>query len=160
MKGPVVFTVAVAIAVATAVALLTMGLSGGGPFGATAVPPGVARVVTRDGRVIELRVEVADTPERRARGLMGRRYLDEEAGMLFVFPEPTHGAFWMKDTLIPLSIAFLGEEGEITAILDMEPCAAEPCPRYRPPSPYVAALEVRRGWFRRHGVAVGDRVEY
>ena len=57
--------------------------------------------------------------------------------MAFVWDEPTQGAFWMKDTLIPLSVAFWDEDGRIVGIVDMEPCATEPCPTYASPAPYV-----------------------
>ena len=65
----------------------------------------------------------------------------------------------MKNTLIPLSIAFWDRNGVIAAIMDMQPCRAEPCPRYRPGIMYVGAVEVNQGFFEDHGVEVGDRVE-
>ncbi len=79
--------------------------------------------------------------------------------MVFRFPEPTDAGFWMKDTTLPLSIAFWGRDGRILAILDMEPCPKDPCPIYRPGTSYETALEMRRGWFDEHGVEIGDRVE-
>ncbi|TBH17469.1 DUF192 domain-containing protein [Thermus thermamylovorans] len=105
-----------------------------------------------------LRVEVADTPERQARGLMFREALAEDEGMVFLFPAPTAGGFWMKNTLIPLSIAFFDREGMILRILDMEPCRADPCPVYHPGVIYQGALEVNQGWFARHGLTPGARV--
>jgi uncharacterized membrane protein (UPF0127 family) len=122
---------------------------GGGTTGPTVVIDTAA-----DEQVI--RVEVADDAEERARGLMGRRELAEDAGMVFVFPEPTRGAFWMRDTLIPLSIAFYDGSGTILRILDMEPCRAEPCPLYDPGVAYRGALEVNQGAFERWGVLPGD----
>ena len=65
----------------------------------------------------------------------------------------------MKDTLIPLSIAFWDEDGRIVGIQDMEPCTADPCPTYGSPEPYVGALEVNQGFFDEHGVVIGDRIE-
>ena len=65
----------------------------------------------------------------------------------------------MKDTQIPLSIAFWRAGGRIVSIMDMPPCRVDPCPSFRPATPYVGALEVHRGFFERHGVEVGDRVE-
>jgi len=114
---------------------------------------------TSSGRTVELRVEVADDPTERSRGLMGREGLPENRGMTFLFEAETTSGFWMKDTLIPLSIAFWDRDGRIVQILDMRPCASDPCPTYRPGVPYVGAVEVNRGWFERNRVAIGDRVE-
>ncbi len=114
--------------------------------------------VEAGGRRFTLRVEVADTPERWAQGLMFRERLGEDEGMVFLFPGPQTGGFWMKNTLIPLSIAFFSQEGMILRILDMEPCRADPCPVYYPGVVYWGALEVNRGWFARRGVAPGGRV--
>jgi len=123
-------------------------------------PDAEAAVVIRtaDGPV-ELNVELADTTEERATGLMGRESIGPHDGMAFTFEEPTDGSFWMKNTLIPLSIAFWDEGGRIVGILDMEPCADDPCPTYGPGVPYVGALEVEQGAFEEHGVEVGDRLE-
>ena len=101
-------------------------------------------------------VEVADSQAERERGLMGRRELPDDAGMVFVFPTDSTSAFWMKDTLIPLSIAFYDESGRIVRILDMEPCRRDPCPLYDPGASYRGALEVNRGAFERWGVREGD----
>jgi uncharacterized membrane protein (UPF0127 family) len=108
---------------------------------------------------VRVTVEEADTPAERAHGLMGRTSLGTDEGMVFVFDGPTDGSFWMKDTLIPLSIAFWDEEGRIVGIRDMEPCTADPCPTYGSPEPYVGALEVDQGFFAQHGVVIGDRIE-
>jgi uncharacterized membrane protein (UPF0127 family) len=133
--------------------LLTLGGCGGEttPARAEAVLDTAAGEVTLD-------VEVVDTPGERRRGLMGRTTLPETAGMLFVYPEDSRARFWMKDTLLPLSIAFLSAEGRILAILDMEPCSADPCPLYDAEVPYRMALEVNRGTFERIGADVGDLV--
>jgi uncharacterized protein len=113
---------------------------------------------TNDGSVT-LAVEVADTPQERAEGLMGRATLPPNAGMAFVWPEPTRGSFWMKDTLIPLSIGFWDEDGRIVSVLEMDPCHADPCPSYDPGVEYAGAVEVNQGYFRAHGVETGDVVE-
>ena len=112
-------------------------------------------------RTVTVRVEVADTAEERARGLMGRETLPRDAGMVFAYERETTGGYWMKDTLIPLSIAFYGADGEILRILDMEPCRRDPCPVYDPGVSYRGALEVNAGTFSRLGVEEGDtlRVE-
>ena len=90
---------------------------------------------------------------------MFRESLGANRGMLFVFFEPTTSGFWMKDTLIPLSIAFFDRDGRIVDIVDMDPCKREPCRVYASDAPYVGALEVNQGFFERNGIEVGDVVE-
>jgi hypothetical protein len=127
--------------------------------GDTAAPSGTSSLAIGSGPTqVVLRVEVADTPEERSTGLMGREHLPEDLGMAFLFDGPTTARFWMKDTLIPLSIGFWDEGGSLVDILDMPPCAADPCPTYGPDVPYVGAVEVNEGWFQRSGVQVGDHV--
>lgn len=109
--------------------------------------------------LVELDVEVADDEAERATGLMHREELAPFDGMAFVWDEPVSTSFWMKDTLIPLSIAFWDEQGRIVAILDMEPCEADPCPTYDPGASFVGAVEVRQGLFELRRIGVGDRVE-
>jgi uncharacterized membrane protein (UPF0127 family) len=79
--------------------------------------------------------------------------------MAFLWSEPTATTFGMENTLIPLSIAFWDERGRIVAILDMEPCEADPCPIYDPGTSYEGAVEVGQGAFAERGVKVGDRVD-
>lgn len=105
------------------------------------------------GTVLE--VEVADDPESRARGLMGRTELGETEGMLFVFESSEPRSFWMKDTPLPLSIAYIDERWTIREIHDMEPRSLEPVPS-RFPARY--ALEVNQGAFERLGIEPGDRI--
>jgi uncharacterized membrane protein (UPF0127 family) len=121
--------------------------------------PELERVViaTADGPV-EVHAEIADDAAERETGLMNRESLAADGGMLFVFEEDTNSAFWMKNTLVPLSIAFVAADGEILRILDMEPCTADPCPVYDPGVTYRTALEVNKGAFREWGVAAGDRL--
>jgi uncharacterized membrane protein (UPF0127 family) len=126
--------------------------------GSAASEPAELEIHTTDG-VVALDVEVADESGERATGLMGREKLDPFDGMAFIWDEPVRTSFWMKDTLIPLSIAFWNEDGEILAILDMEPCEADPCPTYDPGVPFTGALEVPQGLLGDRGVQVGDRVE-
>jgi uncharacterized membrane protein (UPF0127 family) len=102
-------------------------------------------------------VEVAATPRSRQCGLSKRSVLDANQGMLFVYPEANVRTFWMKNTWIPLSIAFLDDSGTIINIETMSP--AQTRQRYRSSSPATYALEVNQGWFRWHGVEAGDRVE-
>jgi len=123
-----------------------------------AVPIASAVIQTADGAV-SLRVETADTDAEREHGLMDRTSLGADEGMVFLFDSPSDGSFWMKNTLIPLSIAFWDEDGRIVGIRDMDPCTADPCPTYGSPDPYVGALEVDQGFFTEHGVVIGDRIE-
>lgn len=116
---------------------------------------GTAIIETDDGAVM-VEIEVADRPELQAQGLMYRESLDADAGMLFVFFEETDSGFWMKNTLIPLSIAFFDRDGTILKILDMEPCEADPCDTYSPGVTYSGALEVNQGAFEDWGVEEGD----
>lgn len=116
-----------------------------------------ALIDTVEGSVL-FEVEVARTDAEKEVGLMGRESLPEDRGMAFVFFQPTTGGFWMKDTLIPLSIAFIGSDGFIQEIQDMDPCVEETCPIHAPAEPYALALEVNKGAFDRAGVDVGDRV--
>jgi uncharacterized membrane protein (UPF0127 family) len=112
---------------------------------------------------VTLQVEVADTPDSRARGLMFRRQLDEYSGMLFIFDSTGRWAFWMKNTLIPLSIAFIDDSWTVVDIQDMQVApdpATGPFVLYEPARPCRYALEVTQGFFRRHGIGVGARVVY
>ena len=110
------------------------------------------------GREVEVRVEVADDPAEQERGLMYRTALAENRGMLFVFPREQRLSFWMKNTLIPLSIAYMDSEGRIVDIQDMKPLDDKP-PHYVSAEPSKYALEVNQGFFEEHGVKVGDRAE-
>lgn len=99
-----------------------------------------------------IEAEVAHTQETRMRGLMFRQSMTEQHGMLFVFAERAQHCMWMRNTLIPLSVAFLDEAGRVINIEDMQPktennhCAAAPA-RY--------ALEMNLGWFKRKGIGAG-----
>ena len=115
-------------------------------------------LIDTEGNSVLIDVDVAETDEQRAFGLMKRESLPDDEGMLFVFFEETASAFTMRNTLIPLSIAFFDLDGEIVKILDMEPCEAEPCPSYDPGVTYRGALEVNEGAFDEWGVEMGDMV--
>jgi uncharacterized membrane protein (UPF0127 family) len=114
---------------------------------------------TDNGDVQTSALEVADNDQERTRGLMERTELPADGGMVFVFPGGTSGPFWMKNTLIPLSIAFWNDEGTVLDILEMVPCEAESCPLYSPGITYTHALEMNAGWFADNGIEIGDRVE-
>lgn len=114
------------------------------------------RVVTGQGQEFALTVEVPITREAMARGLMGRSSLPEEAGMLFLFGGVRSG-FWMKDTLIPLSVAFISQDGVIQDIQEMQPLTTN---IHSTDKPYIYGLEVNQGWFARRGIKAGDRVRF
>jgi len=105
----------------------------------------------------QLAAELATTPTTRGCGLSHRDQLPQNHGMLFVFPDRRPRTFWMKDTTIPLSIAFLDDSGKILSIQDMVPLQTDP--QYHSSQPANYALEVNQGWFRRRGIEVGDVVE-
>jgi uncharacterized membrane protein (UPF0127 family) len=114
-------------------------------------------LINTDGGSVLLDGEVAETAEEQAFGLMFRRSLPGDAGMVFVFFEPFSGGFYMKNTFIPLSIAYFDDKGVILKILDMEPCE-EDSTLYDPGVPYSGALEVNQGAFAELGVKEGDRI--
>ncbi|NYE04314.1 hypothetical protein F4694_001058 [Bacillus niacini] len=111
-------------------------------------------------KTIPLTVQVADTPKKRDKGLMFVEQLPENEGMLFVFSGKTYGGFWMKNTFIPLSIAFLDSDGKILKILDMMPCKEDFCPTYDPELTYHYALEVNLGWFEKNQIKEGDFIKF
>lgn len=100
-------------------------------------------------------VEVADTPHQRAHGLMGRADLPADGGMLFVFEHPGRHCFWMRDTPLPLSIAFIDATGRIAGLADMVPHSET---RHCPSVDIRYALEVRQGGFQRRGITLHAQV--
>jgi uncharacterized membrane protein (UPF0127 family) len=113
-------------------------------------------IVKAGGERVEVAVEIADTRTEQARGLMERTELAEDAGMLFVLASEQSPGFYMENTLIPLSIAFMDSEGRIVDIQDMQPLDET---RHYPAEPAQYALEVNQGFFAERGVQVGDTVE-
>lgn len=161
------------------------GESAGGN-GASAAGSGLPAITftTAKGETVVLSVEVADDPDEKQCGLMHRTSLPADQGMIFAYTEDTGGGFWMRNTLIPLSIAYASGDGRIVDILDMQPVPApgntpyllpdgrnvavadgQPVPAgavwvtYPPRGMYRYAIEVNQGWFATHGIAVGDRVD-
>jgi uncharacterized protein len=136
------------------------GATAAGKEEATSEPSGLRTVVidASGGTKVRVRVEVADDLAEQAKGLMDRTTLGENRGMLFVYPEERELSFWMKNTLIPLSIAFIDSERRIIDIQDMKPLDDEP-PNYVSAEPAQYALEVNQGFFETRGVKVGDSVE-
>jgi uncharacterized protein len=110
------------------------------------------------GAARTVRLEVAADPAARARGLMGRKQVPEGTGMVFLYPEDVTEAFWMKNTLVPLSIAFVAADGRVVSVAEMTPCEADPCPSYPPAGPYRYAVELAGGSFGSVGVGPGAKV--
>lgn len=100
-------------------------------------------------------VEVADDGEKRARGLMYRKSLPANDGMLFVYPDEQPRSFWMKNVRFPLSIAFVDQAGTIVSISDMKPMSEQ---HTLSGDPAMYAIEMNEGWFREQGIVAGDRV--
>jgi len=112
--------------------------------------------IERNGQVIAIvKAEIASTNEQRSQGLMFRETLPDGEGMLFIFERDEVLSFWMKNTLIPLSIAYITSEGRIIDIKDMYPHDENPV---RSSRSVRYALEVPQGWFSRTGVQTGDIV--
>lgn len=120
-------------------------------------------VITQGSARTTLEIEVADTDASRTQGLMNRTQLPENAGMLFVFESTGVWSFWMKNTLIPLTVAFIDEQWQVVDLIDMD---VEKDPQHGPFAIYKAAkpsryaLEVNQGFFRRKHITVGAKVVY
>jgi uncharacterized membrane protein (UPF0127 family) len=120
-------------------------------------------VISHAESTIPLRVEghaivaeTAYTPETRSKGLMGRKYLPENHGMLFVFPEINYHSMWMKDTYIPLSVAFIDAQGKILNIAEMTPLTED---THTAGGLAKYALEMSGGWFRANNIWPGQKIE-
>lgn len=126
------------------------------------LPTEKACFLTGDATV-PVTLEVAEDFDQRQKGLMGRKSLADNEGMLFVYVDPQnpeHG-FWMYKTLIPLDIAYLAPDGTIGNIRKMAPCSsgnAGNCPSYPAGVTFTSAVEMNRGFFASHGISVGDRL--
>ena len=163
---------AAGVAVVAWVLASAAGLVGGGddptmaPLTATtaAVPAGEAartvqyRLEPADGDPVTVQLEVAADPATRARGLMERERVPPGTGMVFLYPQDVAEAFWMKNTLVPLSIAFVAADGRVVSVHEMTPCRADPCPSYAPAGRYRYAVELAAGSFPDAGVGPGSRV--
>jgi uncharacterized membrane protein (UPF0127 family) len=130
--------------------LASLGLSAA----AITFPHGTAVIRAAD-QTVRVRVEIASTPAQLEQGLSGRRTLAPNSGMAFLWKNDIRGQFWMKNTSVPLSIAFWGKSGRILRILDMAPCRRDPCKIYDPHVAFRGALEVNRGAFAHWGVRRG-----
>ncbi|HEY0878541.1 MAG TPA: DUF192 domain-containing protein [Zeimonas sp.] len=102
-----------------------------------------------------IRAELADTGRTREIGLMGRESLGPNEGMLFVFERPAVHCFWMRNTPLPLSVAFIDDDGHVVDLAKMPPRSDD---SHCPSRAVRFALEMEQGWFARHGIAVGARL--
>ncbi|MFN3548664.1 MAG: DUF192 domain-containing protein [Mesorhizobium sp.] len=114
-------------------------------------------VATTDQGEIRFQIEVADTPEERSRGLMFRERMPENQGMLFVFSQSQPVGFWMQNTILPLDLLFVAEDGEVRAILPGVPFSTD---TISPGEPVRFVLELNAGTAERQGIAVGDRLSH
>jgi hypothetical protein len=129
-----------------------------GTPGAKPSPTGVIfEVKTIKVKDKSLSIEIADTDYKRQLGLMYRTKLDENKGMLFIFTDIETHSFWMKNTLIPLTIAFIDANKVITQIEDMEPETEVP---HTSKFKVKYALEVNKGWFEKNNIKPGDRLSF
>lgn len=122
---------------------------------ATGLPTITLVFTNSNGESIELDAEIADDSKERARGLMFRETLPENAGMIFVYDEDHIGGFYMRNTFVPLSIAFVTSDGMILDIQDMEPQTLE---LHRPGDVYRYAVEANQGWYVDNDITIGDTV--
>jgi uncharacterized membrane protein (UPF0127 family) len=100
--------------------------------------------------------QVATTPEQRETGLMFRREMPQHEGMLFVFEYPSQQCFWMKNTVLPLSVAFVSDDGTIANIDEMKPQTLD---AHCSTKPVRFVLEMNRGWFSKKGIQAGAKLE-
>ncbi len=146
---------AIRFGLAAAIALASV-IASEQPANAQQVPsnPLLPRVALNAG-IHRIQAEVADSPQKRQRGLMMREKLGPNEGMLFVFEDQAVHCFWMKNTPLPLSIAFLGDDGAIVNIADMSPLSED---THCPSRPIRYALEMEQGWFAHKGIVAGNRI--
>ena len=102
-----------------------------------------------------IQAQVAVTPDQRATGLMFRREMPQHEGMLFVFEQPSVQCFWMKNTLLPLSIAFLADDGTVVNLTDMKPQTLD---GHCSDKPVRFVLEMNQGWFAKRGIKPGYKL--
>lgn len=141
-------------AVAAATLLLALGLSGGAVVAQEGPQLDLQRVELTAG-MHRIDAQVAMTPQQRQTGLMYRKEMPQHEGMLFVFEQPAPQCFWMKNTLLPLTAAFVDDDGTVVNLADMKPqtldshCSAKPV-RY--------VLEMNQGWFAQKGIKAGAKL--
>ena len=122
----------------------------------SAPQPPLPTVSLTAGGMHVIRAEVARTPAERATGMMMRTEMPSNAGMLFVFDVEGAQCFWMKNTLLPLSIAFIADDGTIVGLADMQPRDLD---NHCSPKPVRYALEMNQGWFAKRGIKPGAKLQ-
>lgn len=144
-----------ALSAVLSAAMAVAALTAAGPAAAQQIPQTGLPVVELGAGMHLIHAEVARTDEQRAIGLMARKEMAQNAGMIFVFEQPSQQCFWMRNTLIPLSAAFVGDDGTIVNIVEMQPlsdvshCSTKPV-RY--------VLEMNKGWFDKRGLKAGAKL--
>ncbi len=106
--------------------------------------------------MFQIDTQVAQTPEQRSIGLMHRTEMPQHEGMLFVFQQPATQCFWMKNTLLPLTAAFVADDGTIVNLVDMKPQTTD---SHCSTQPVRFVLEMHQGWFAKKGVKAGSRLK-
>jgi len=114
------------------------------------------KITTPSGKIVELTVEIASDPIKRARGLMFRESLGEDEGMLFVFDKSSKHGFWMMNTTIPLDAVHFNEKKEVVDIIAMDPCKSIPCKTYHPKADSRYVLEVNQNFSRKNNITEGS----
>ncbi|MBT9495502.1 MAG: DUF192 domain-containing protein [Paucibacter sp.] len=139
---------------ATLLALLLAGLASASVALAQERPQSLPTITLGAGMHV-IRAEVAQSPEQRAIGLMNRPSMAANEGMLFVFEEANPQCFWMKNTLLPLAIAFIADDGSVVNIAEMKPQSLE---SHCSTKPVRYALEMNQGWFAKRGIKAGSKL--
>lgn len=138
-------------------AALSVAVAATGAFAQTPTGPQTGLpVVDLTMGMYKVKAEVAATPQSREIGLMFRKNMPDTAGMLFVFDESAGHCFWMKNTDLPLSIAFITDDGTISDIAEMKPQTED---NHCPTKAGVYALEMNKGWFKQKNIKPGTRIE-
>jgi uncharacterized protein len=119
-------------------------------------PPKLPKVTLSVGNVHKVIVEVASIPSDRAQGLMFRKNMPDSEGMLFIYPQPHITGMWMKNTLIPLSVAFIDDKGVIINVEEMKP---ETLDAHMAKAPAKYSLEMNSGWFKKRKLGPGTKIK-
>ncbi len=117
--------------------------------------PQKLQAIRLNAGIHNINAELASTPQQREIGLMFRSVMPTNDGMLFVFEQPAQQCFWMRNTLIPLSVAFLGDDGSVVNIDDMKPQTLD---AHCSGKPVRFVLEMNQGWFAKRGIKPGSRL--
>jgi uncharacterized membrane protein (UPF0127 family) len=135
-------------------ASMAIGMAGSGLAGAQEAPQRLPTVTLGIG-ILNIKAEVAQTPREHEIGLMYRTSMGANEGMIFAFERPGQQCFWMKNTLIPLAVAFVADDGTVVNVDEMKPQTLDSHCSTRP---VRFVLEMNTGWFKKHGVKAGDKL--